>query len=108
MPRRRADKIDANQPEIVKALRQIPCVTVETGKDDIIVGYKGRSLWYEIKTPECVGKDGQIRKSAKKPDQIRLENEFTGHYRIIWSIDQILDDIKAIKAEHKQKARELL
>lgn len=91
--RRRKDKVDANQPEIVATLRAIPGVTVELGHEDILVGYKGRTYWYEVKTPECVGKDGNIRESAKKDCQKRLEKEWKGHYLIIHSVDQILEDI---------------
>lgn len=91
--RRRKDKVDANQPEIVKALRAIPGVSVELGHDDVLVGYQGRTYWYEIKTPECVGKDGNILESKKKDCQKVLEAEWKGHYRIIHCIEQILDDI---------------
>lgn len=94
MPRRRADKIDTNQPDIVKALRQIPGVTVVTGHDDILVGYQGVTRWYEIKTPESVSKrTGRILESAKKQSQKDLENEFTGHYRIVFHVEQILADL---------------
>ena len=90
---RRAKKIDANQPGIVKALRAISGVTVALDHDDIIVGYNGSTYWFELKTPDCVGKDGKIRESDKKDTQKKLESEWRGHYRIVWSIDQILSDI---------------
>ena len=64
---RQAAKIDANQPDIVKDLRKIKGVTVELNHDDILVGYKGITYWYEIKTPESVSKQtGLILESAKK------------------------------------------
>ena len=92
---RQAAKIDANQPEIVKSLRTIPGCTVETNHDDILVGYKGRTLWYEIKTPDCVSrKTGKVLDTAKKDSQIKLEQEWRGHYKIISCIDEILSDIK--------------
>jgi hypothetical protein len=84
---RRAAKIDSNQPEIVKALRQIPGVTVQLGHDDILLGYKGFTFWYEIKTTE---------KSVVKESQKKILSEYTGHYRIVSSVDQILDDIKKV------------
>lgn len=91
---RQAAKIDANQPDIVKDLRKIKGVTVELNHDDILVGYKGITYWYEIKTPESVSKQtGLILESAKKPSQIRLEKEWKGHYRIVSNIDEILSDI---------------
>ena len=87
-------KVDSNQPEIVRVLRQILGVTVEVGHDDILVGYKKKTFWYEIKEPESVSKKtGKILDSAKKGSQIKLEKEWTGHYRIVSSIDEILQDI---------------
>ena len=92
--RRRADKIDENQPEIVDTLRSVPGVTVQVGMDDILVGYKGRNYWYEIKTPDCVSrKTGTILDSAKKDSQIKLEKEWKGQYRIVWNVNQILMDL---------------
>lgn len=94
MPRRRKDRIDINQPEIVKALRAIPGVTVELGVEDILVGHQGRTFWYEIKDPGTVSKkNGEILESAKKDNQKRLESEWKGHYRIVHCVDQILADI---------------
>ena len=90
---RRAKKIDSNQPDIVKTLRSIPGVTVELDHDDIICGYKSRTYWFEIKTPDCVGKDGKIKPSEIKPSQVKLSKEFTGHYKIVWEIEQILHEI---------------
>jgi len=91
---RRAAKIDSNQPGIVEALRAIPGVTVNLGHDDIIVGYRGQTYWYEIKEPGAVSKKtGEIRESEKKQSQKDLEAKWKGHYKIIWSIDQILAEI---------------
>lgn len=90
---RRAAKIDANQPGIVQFLRRLPGVTVEVGHDDILVGYCNRTFWFEIKEPGMVGKDGTIRESEKKDSQKRLEAEWAGHYRIVWDIYQILEEI---------------
>ena len=92
---RRAAKIDHNQPEIVKALRNIPDVTVEVGKDDILVGFKGKTYWFEIKEPETVSpKTGEVRPSAIKPSQHKLLAEWKGHYAIVWNINQILEQIR--------------
>lgn len=90
---RRAAKVDNNQGEIVKALRQIPGVTVETSHDDILVGYRGITYWFEIKTEDTVGVDGNVRESAKKDSQKMLEAEWRGHYRIVWKVEQILIDL---------------
>jgi len=91
--RRRRDRTDDNQKEIVKELRKRKGVTIETGKDDLLVGYQGKTYWYEVKNPEVMGKDGKPRPSAVKPDQIRILENFTGHYRIIFTVEEILEDI---------------
>lgn len=94
--RSRKDRIDSNQPEIVEALRKIKGVTVELDKDDILVGYKGRTFWYEIKNPDKVGADGKIRQSALKDSQKKLLKTWTGHYRVVWDVQQILDELKEV------------
>lgn len=87
-------KIDANQPEIVKQLRQLG-YTVQTGVDDILVGAKGKTFWFEIKDPEkALNKNGTYRSGAIKDSQKKLSNEWKGHYRIVHSLQQILDEIK--------------
>jgi len=91
---RQAAKTDNNQSQIVKELRQIPGVTVVTGHDDLLIGYKGKTYWFEIKDPEMVGKDGNVRPSAIKESQKSLLANYTGHYRIVWSIDQILSELE--------------
>ena len=80
----RHKRIDANQPEIVKTLRAMG-ISVELDHDDILVGYKGKTYWYEIKTGE---------KAKIKDSQIKLLAEYKGHYKIVWSVDMILEDIK--------------
>ena len=96
MKHRRAAKIDKNQPDIVDALREMPNVTVQVGMDDILVGYKGRNFWFEIKEPETVSKvTGQVQPSKIKDSQHKLLKHWSGHYEIVWSIDQILAVIMA-------------
>lgn len=88
---RRAAKVDKNQPEIVMALRKIPGVTVQVGMDDILVGRKGHTYWFELKEPETVSPlTGKIRDSAIKPSQHRLVSDWAGHYQIVSSLDEIL------------------
>lgn len=92
--RRRKDKIDGNQNAIVSELRRIPGVSVETGHDDILVGYQGRTYWFEIKAEDALSKKtGEIRDSALKDSQKTLIRDFNGHYRVVWSIVQILEDV---------------
>ena len=94
MPRRRKDKVDKNQADIVKTLRKIPGVTVETGMEDILVGHKGRNYWFEVKSEGAVSKKtGQVKQSKKQASQIKLEAEWTGHYQIVSNLQQILDRI---------------
>jgi len=87
---RKAAKIDKNQPLIVEALRKIPGITVETGKDDILVGRNGVTYWFEIKSDCATNKAGTVRESAKKDSQKKLEATWTGHYAIVSSLDEIL------------------
>jgi hypothetical protein len=93
---RRAAKVDSNQNAIVKALRSVPGISVEVGHDDILVGCKGRTYWYEIKNPECANKAGVVFESAKKDTQKELEKSFAGHYKIVTTIEEIIDDIKEV------------
>ena len=92
-------RIDKNQPAIVKALRAIPGVTVQVGMDEILIGCKDpagipRTYWIEIKQPDTVSKKtGEIKHSAIKESQHKLLANFTGHYAICHSLDQILNEI---------------
>lgn len=87
-------KVDNNQSAIVESLRRLPGVTVALKHDDILVGYKGRTYWYEIKNPDAVSKKtGKIRDSEKKKSQKVLEAGWTGHYKIVSSVMEIANDI---------------
>jgi len=91
---RRAAKVDDNQKSIVDALRKIPGVTVEVGHDDILVGYRGATHWYEIKRPDCVSKrTGMIRESEITPSERDRYKKWRGHYLIVWELGHILEDI---------------
>ena len=90
---RKAARQDSNQKEIVNFLRDIPGVTVELNHNDFLLGYKSRTYWFELKNPERKLKDGTIKESAIRPEQIRLQQNFTGHYKVVSSIKEILDEI---------------
>jgi len=93
---RYAAKNDSNQEAIVSALRAIPGVSVATGHDDFIVGYRGDNFWYECKNPdEIAKKTGQPfnRKRKTHQDQQELKESWTGHYKIVWTLGQILEDM---------------
>ena len=88
--RRKAPRTDGNQTEIVEALRKLAGVTVETGKDDLLVGYKGRTYWVEIKASS---------KSKLQPSQKKLVKEWQGHYCICWTAEQVMYEIGYLKYE---------
>jgi len=91
---RLAARTDANQAAIVKELESVPGITVESGHDDILVGYKKNTYWFELKQPGCVSrKTGKLLESCKQDSQKRLEREWTGHYAIVCSINQIYTDL---------------
>ncbi len=90
---RRRQKVDANQQAIVKALRKLPGISVQTGMDDLLIGCGMQNYWIELKNPEVCRPDGTVRVSAKKPSQIRLEHSWTGQYNIVSSYEEILDII---------------
>ena len=77
---RRAARVDSNQGTIRQELEEIPGITVEVGHDDILVGYQGKTYWFEIKT----GPKAEVKKSQKK-----LSKNWTGHYSIVWSTEMI-------------------
>ncbi|QBM33857.1 hypothetical protein [Acinetobacter baumannii] len=94
---RRAAKIDANQNEIVKALRQVGASVqslASTGKGcpDLLVGFRGVNWLLEIK-------DGQKVKSARKltPDQIEWHESWRGKVFVVESTDEALQVISKVE-----------
>ena len=92
-----AAKIDANQPETVKALRQVGCTVqslAATGKGcpDLLVGFRGINLLFEIK-------DGSKPKSARKltPDQVIWHEAWNGKVYVVESVGQALEIINSIQ-----------
>lgn len=92
----RAAKIDANQNEIVKALRKIGATVqslaeVGDGVPDLLVGYQGFTYLIEVK-------DGSKVPSARKltPDQKIWHEKWTGGtLRVANSIEDALNIIEA-------------
>lgn len=87
----RAAKIDANQTEIVKALRQIGCsvqslASVGKGVPDLLAGFRGFNFLIEVK-------DGNKPKSAQKltPDQVEWHEKWQGKVFVVNSVDQAID-----------------
>jgi len=91
LPRRRADRVDANQPQIVKELRKAG-FSVEVGHDDILVGKWGITAWIEIKT-----KTGKLKAAQEK-----LLEEWQGAYAIARSTEDVLkimDDLRKMNGK---------
>lgn len=87
---RRAAKVDANQAEIVQALRQIGATVqslaaVGNGCPDLLVGYRNRLFLLEIK-------DGNKPPSAQKltPDQVEWHRVWQGHVVVVNSVDSAI------------------
>ena len=90
---RHSARTDDNEKTIVKELRKLG-YKVETGHDDILVAANNLNYWYEIKQEKHVSKKtGKINESAKKDSQKRLEKEWDGHYRIVSTLIEILEEI---------------
>lgn len=94
---RRAARIDANQNEIVKALRQVGASVqslASTGKGcpDLLVGFRGVNWLLEIK-------DGQKFKSERKltPDQIEWHESWRGKVFVVESTDEALQVISKVE-----------
>ena len=98
---RQAARVDSNQEEIVKQLRDIPGVSVSTGKDDILVGFKGKTFWFELKVPDVFKKNGEFKRGAIKNSQLELLHSWEGHYSVVWSIEQLLQEIGVIHEEKR-------
>lgn len=91
-------KTDANQADIVKALRKLPKLSVFSthivgkGFPDIVVGYKGINYLFEIK-------DGAKPKSSQKltTGEVKFHSEWNGQIDIITNIDDALNILKIKK-----------
>ena len=87
---RRAAKIDANQPEIVGALREVGASVAITsavgdGFPDLVVGFRGFNFLMEIK-------DGTKPPSARKltDDQIEFHADWLGSLCVVKTINEAL------------------
>ena len=100
----RARKVDANQAQIVGALRDVgasvqPLHTVGKGCPDLAVGFKGRNYFLEAK-------DGSLSPSRRKltPDQEEWHRTWRGHVVVVNSVDEALTAIgvDSFRALHKR------
>jgi len=83
-------RVDANQPEIVAALRQIGATVqhlheVGAGCPDILVGFRGHNLLMEIKT----------RKGKLNQRERCWHDDWRGQVATVHSIDDALHIIEA-------------
>ena len=90
---RRAAKVDANQAEIVEALRKIgasvqPLHAVGQGCPDLLVGWRGIVSLLEVK-------DGSKPPSARKltEDQVKWHAEWRGQVAVVENVEQAIEAI---------------
>lgn len=93
----RAAKIDANQNEIVSALRKTGCSvqilsSVGKGCSDLVVGFAGLNLMMEVK-------DGSKPPSAQKLtlDQVKWHQDWNGTVVVVNSVEQALQAVSHYK-----------
>jgi len=90
---RRAAKVDANQGEIVAALRKIgatvqPLHAVGQGCPDLLVGWRGMTSLLEVK-------DGAKPPSARKltEDQEKWHANWRGQVAVVETVEQAIEAI---------------
>jgi hypothetical protein len=95
---RRAAQVDANQPEIVEALRSVGASveflhTVGKGCPDLLVGHAGRNYLLEVK-------DGRKVPSARQlnDDQEEWHDAWRGHRCVVESVEDALRAIGVLRA----------
>lgn len=94
-----AKNVDANQPGIVRRLRQEQGFSVALDRDDILVGAGGLNFWYEIKNPAGLNR--------LQPSQKKLRAEWQGHYSVARSYEDVLADMAATRDKLDIQLREL-
>lgn len=93
---RRAARIDSNQPEIVKAARSCgasvqPIHTLGKGIPDLLIGYRGVNLLWELK-------DGLLVPSARvlTPDEIDWHAAWRGAVTVVSSVSDALEILQQV------------
>lgn len=92
---RRAARTDANQPEIVAALRAAgasvtPCHAVGQGYPDLTVGYRGKTYLIEVKDPSKPTADQRLT-----PAQEVWHGAWRGHAAVVRTVEEALAVIGA-------------
>ena len=91
-----AKRIDENQPFVVEYLRRRgisvePIHTLGKGRPDIMVGFKGRNLLFELKNPDQPPSKRQLTKDEK---------EFADHWKgQIDTVETVSEIIEILKRE---------
>ncbi len=87
---RKKARVDANQKEVVKQLRDLGVSVLHThqlgrGAPDLVLGYRNSNYMIELK-------DGNKTKSQQKltPDEVKFQESWNGNYAVCNSIDKIL------------------
>lgn len=93
----RARRVDANQAEIVAALREVGCTVLDMsrlggGAPDLAVGYGGLTILCEVK-------DGAKPPSARKltPAEQEWQATWTGGCRLIESVEDALETAATLR-----------
>lgn len=91
----RRGKPDSHQAQIVEELRQVPGMSVHVlsqypGQLDLLIGFQGRTYWYEIKHYGFSAYDLTDREQE-------IMRTWSGHCGVATSADEILRRIGAIK-----------
>jgi len=93
----RAARVDANQKEVVDALRAcgayVRVITQGDGLPDLLVGYQGHTVLMELK-------DGRKPPSARMltPAEEKFHSEWKGGLcKVINSVDEALDILKQLR-----------
>lgn len=84
-----AKRRDANEPEIVQALRAHGATVIFLDEFDLLVGYKGNDYKIEVKTPK-----GKLTESQKK----MIETWKGSPLHVVRSVDEALSIVKMNKA----------
>lgn len=84
---RRAARVDVNQRQITKELREqgySVAITSQLGKGfpDIVVGFKGVNLMVELKATS---------KDKLTPHEVEFRDNWKGQYLIAWSTEMIIE-----------------
>lgn len=98
---RRKRRVDSNQAEIVEALRSHGCSVevlsdVGRGVPDLLVGYDGKNLLLEVKSP-----DGALNK-----DQFEWHGYWRGQVRLVESAREALDYVFQLRRYSKRRESE--